>query len=557
MNLRKLSARPLAILGVCSLTMLLTAWVFVEWTINRHWVPVGSSMQLRYKGPPLPIPGLGVRPPAEDGRFAKVTAGRKTPDELGVIEHMVGPGRHFYCPYWWECRIIADTVIEPGEVGLVRSKMGRDLPGGQFLVDGDIGATESKGVLRRVLAPGQYRLNPYAYDVEKIKTQQTKSGTQIKHSGWVVIEPGYVGVVTNMADNEKQNRKAGIQNDVLPPGLYPLNPREQQVDIVNVGYRELSIAANMKKGPGGETLTEPSGEPIIADDESGIGFPSRDSFKIRMDFTAIWGVMPDQAADVIREFGNVEAIEKNVIDPQIQSICRIQGSTLGAVELLVGDSRLLFQENTSKEFTRVLSEKNISVLAGLVRHIYIPRDVRTPIQQKNIANELTLTREQEQKTAETEGLLKEAEQMVKLKTEEITAETEKLVAEKVAEGDKTSEETRAETLKLTAAIDRQSAESESEVTRQLGEAEAQGRQMEEEAKADKFKLAVEAFGSGQAYNRWVFAEGLPQDIKLEMLYAGEGTFWTDLKGFSEALLGRQAAQPATAPRPATTPAVRK
>ena len=33
---------------------------------------------------------------------------------------------------------------------------------------------------------------------------------------------------------------------------------------------------------------------------------------------------------------------------------------------------------------------------------------------------------------------------------------------------------------------------------------------------------------------------LPEDVQLDMLYAGEGTFWTDLKGFTEVMVGRQA-----------------
>ena len=28
--------------------------------------------------------------------------------------------------------------------------------------------------------------------------------------------------------------------------------------------------------------------------------------------------------------------------------------------------------------------------------------------------------------------------------------------------------------------------------------------------------------------------GLPADIQLDLIYSGEGTFWTDLKGFGEA-----------------------
>ena len=50
----------------------------------------------------------------------------------------------------------------------------------------------------------------------------------------------------------------------------------------------------------------------------------------------------------------------------------------------------------------------------------------------------------------------------------------------------------------------------------------------EEANADRFRLAVEAFGTPQAYNSSIFATGLPDDIKLQLLYAGQGTLWTDM-----------------------------
>ena len=536
----RLSSRLLVALTFAVLLLCSGAWLTIEWTYNYHWVPEGHSMSLRYKGPPLPLPFLGGCDPAAPGTFAKVTEGTRTLDELGVLEHLVGPGRHFYCPLWWECTIVPDTLIKPGEVGIVSSKMGKDLPAGQFLVDGDIGATESKGILRKVLAPGRYRINPYAYEVSVVTETSTQSGSQIKRAGWVRIPAGYVGVVTNLTDNSTTGLKSGIQPNVLTPGLYPVNPREQQVDIVNIGYRELSIIANMKLGPDGLPMYEPSGEPVIEDGESGIGFPSSDGFDIRMDFTAIWGIMPDQAPDVIHEYGNVEAVEQKVVDPQIESICRQMGSSLKAVDLLVGETRTKFQEDTSARFHEKLEAKGITVLNGLVRHIYIPQAVRTPMQQANIAAELKLTREQEQLTAKTEALLRQAERDVELATRTIEEETERLVAAKLAEGEKEAQETIAETQKLVAEKDRKTAEIEAEATLLLGQAQAESRQMEEEAKADKFKLAVGAFGSGDAYNQWVFAKGLPDDIQLDMLYAGEGTFWTDLKSFSETMLGRQA-----------------
>ena len=542
MKLSKLPGGPLTILAVTAAVIVTGAWLTDEWGYNRVWVPEGYSMLLRYKGPPLPIPGLGTREPAVQGAFAKVSDGNKTPDQLGVLENLVGPGRHFYCPLWWETEIRPDILIEPGEVGIVVCKMGKDLPAGDFLVDGDLGDTSQKGILRKVLPPGRYRVNWHAYEVTKTKTDNVNNGNQAKQAGWVSIPTGYVGVVTNLADNPMTDQKSGIQPNVLPPGIYPINPREQQVDIVNIGYRESSIIAELKQGPDGEPLYEESGEPIIGNPDSGIGFPSNDGFDIYMDFTAIWGIMPDQAADVISRFGNVDAVEKNVVDPQIESICRNEGSKLGAVELLVGESRQVFQKNTSERFKTVLDKKGITVLNGLVRHIYIPQAVRTPIQQGNIANELKLTREQDQITTKTEGLLRKAEAEVKLATDKTNAETEKLVAGRLAEGHKEAEEIAAETQKLIAAIDKQTAEIEASATRLLGEADAGVREMSEEAKADKFGLAVAAFGSGKAYNNWVFAQGLPDDIQLDMLYAGEGTFWTDLKGFSDVMLGRQVSE---------------
>ena len=115
---------------------------------------------------------------------------------------MPGPGRHFYCPIWWERTLVDDVVVHPGELAIVTSKLGDDLPSGQFLVDGDLGETKSKGILRRTFGPGRYRINPYGYEASIVKTEQVDVGNgQIKYSGWVHIYPGYVGVVTYLTDN--------------------------------------------------------------------------------------------------------------------------------------------------------------------------------------------------------------------------------------------------------------------------------------------------------------------------------------------------------------------
>jgi len=526
----------------CSVALVvagLIAWQVLDWTVNRIYVREGYSLMLRYKGPLL----FGSRKMAASGQFARVDD--RGNQEIGILEQMLGPGRHFYSPIWWERTLVEDRLVKPGEIGLVTSKLGQNLPKGQFLVDGDIGQTEFKGILRKVFGPGRYRINPYAYDFNILKTEAIRNGNQTKFSGWVSIPTGFVGVVTNLADDPETQQKAGIQQDVLPPGIYPCNPKEQLIDVVEIGYREMSIGVETRTDAQGNVMLDPSGEPLIADDNSGIAFPSNDGFTIHMDFTAIWGVMPDQAAAVIKNFGNVDAVETKIVVPQIESICRNQGSQLGAVELLVGESRQSFQVAVSDAFRDALKDKDVTLSYGLVRYIYIPQEVRLPIQQAFIADELKTTRDQEQLTAKTEANLREAEKKVMLETERIRVESEKLVAEVKATGEKTAAETEGETVKKVAEIAKQTAEIDAQITVLLGQADAAAAQLLEEAKADKFRLAVEAFGDGAAFNRWVFASGLPEDIKLQLLYAGDGTFWTDLKGFTDVMLGRQVQQSRT------------
>ncbi|MFT7618358.1 MAG: regulator of protease activity HflC (stomatin/prohibitin superfamily) [Planctomycetota bacterium] len=520
MNLKK--TIPVAVFAVLALVLMF------HWSINRIYVDRGQSLMLRYKGPLL----FGSREKARVGHFAEE-------GQIGVLAQLRGPGRHFYCPIWWEVEIVEDMTVEPGYVALVRSSLGDDLPAGQYLVDGKLGETKFKGIMRTVFGPGRYRVNPYAYEFKKVSTVKSRSGGQIKLSGWVEIPTGYVGVVTNQADNLLTGAKKGIQSDVLPPGIYPINGKEQQVDVIEIGFREATVGVEKMRTPDGALILDKSGEPQVKDTSKGINFPSNDGFPIHMDFTAIWGIMPDAAPKIIRTFGNIGAVEDKVVLPQIESICRNNGSRYSAVELLVGEDRQKFQEQTTEAFRTVLNAKDITLQYGLVRHIYIPVQVREPIQNAFIADELKLTRDQEQLTAKVEGKLREAERKVELESEKVRAETDKLVAEAIAQGHKTVGETAAETEKFVAKIDRQVAELESQATVVRGQAGAESEKMLQEAKADKFGLAVKAFGSGEAYTRWVFASGLPKDIKLQLLYAGEGTFWTDLKGFTETMLGKQ------------------
>ena len=521
--------------GVIGLIIIVGLYVSFVWTVNRIYVNEGESLMLRYKGPLI----FGSRERAKTGHWA-------TEGQIGILAKLRGPGRHFYCPIWWERQIVPDVVIKTGEVGVVTCKLGDDLPPTEFLVDGDIGDTKYKGILRKVLHPGRYRINPYGYQVETVQLQTFRSGNTEKNAGWVEIPTGYVGVVTNLSDNPLTGAKAGISDNVLPPGIYPINGREQNIDIVEIGYRHNTIQVKVKRDQDGGVIVDENGEPMIADEDSGIQFPSSDGFSMHIDFTAIWGLMPKQAPHAIRTIGNVDAVEQKIVLPQIDSILRNNGSEYQAVQLLVGDDREKYQSASLREFHNVLDEKQITLLYGLVRHVYIPEQVRKPIQMSFIADELTLTRQQEQETAKEEADYREAEEQVTLASKTVEVETKKQVAGREAEGEREAETIRAETIRLVAEIDKETAALQAEAETVKGEATNKGKQMIEEATADRFRLAVEAFGTPQAYNNWIFATGLPEDVKLQLLYAGQGTLWTDLKNITPTL-------PLQAPQQTTSP----
>ena len=151
------------------------------------------------------------------------------PGQKGVQRIPLGEGRHFLNPVTHDWRIVAAITIPAGSVGVVTSKNGRELAPGEILVPD----RDSKGVWKDVLGPGRYRLNPEGYDVKVMSA--------------INIPIGYVGVVTSQtgrpaaAGSFAGPGEKGVMEKVLQPGLYYVNPRAYQVDVVEIGMNQVSI----------------------------------------------------------------------------------------------------------------------------------------------------------------------------------------------------------------------------------------------------------------------------------------------------------------------------
>ncbi|MEI6414106.1 MAG: SPFH domain-containing protein [Pseudomonadota bacterium] len=161
------------------------------------------------------------------------------PGQQGVQAAVLGEGRYFYNPWLYEWQRFPVMSIEPGKVGIVTAMVGSDLPTGEFLAN-----EGQKGIQRRVLGPGKYRLNPYGYRVEVISA--------------LSIPVGYVGVVTGLSGGQAPegefagSQQKGVRQDILQPGLYYINPKEFNVDVVEIGVNQVSLLGKS----GGEVITK-------------------------------------------------------------------------------------------------------------------------------------------------------------------------------------------------------------------------------------------------------------------------------------------------------------
>ncbi|MHC4780775.1 MAG: SPFH domain-containing protein, partial [Planctomycetota bacterium] len=296
-----------SILGLIILTYIVAYEGLWKWGLCRVYVGPGETLVVNSKfGKTNPNP-LEMR---------------VVPDGYqGIRERVYGEGRHFFNPITYD-KITDEGVmtVPPGKIGLVESKSGKALPDGEFLAEAGY-----KGIQRKVLTPGRWRLNPVAYEVTSLPA--------------TIIKPGFVGCVTSLAGKPSppgklaEKGQRGILEDVLTPGIYYLNPREYKVDVVEIGYRQISL--------------------------KGVQFPSKDGFDIKLDISVVWGLEPMNVPQIINNFGNVQDVVTKVISPQVESICRIEGSKYGAKEFIEGKTREEFQLSFTSLLEAICREKNI------------------------------------------------------------------------------------------------------------------------------------------------------------------------------------------------------
>lgn len=540
--------KKLSVLAVYVVLLMVAGWAAWQWFFCRFYVPPNHMAVITAKvGAPLP-PG-------------QILASR---GQKGVQEEVLGEGRHFLNPVLYEYAIVPMTLIPAGKVGVVTSKVGTELAEGEFLAD-----PGQKGIWRKILGPGKYRMNPIGYKIDVIDA--------------ISIPIGYDGVITSLSGKQAPEGKfarpgeKGVREDVLQPGLYYINPREFSVNVLEIGLNQVSLLG--KKGsevitkgqiatqnramdelqktllleqqekradylsktrpgapePKDAARPKAAGKPLVDESISTfvlnqfVEFPSRDGFEISLDMTVEFELLPKNIAWIYRSYGDLPAAVDKIIMPQILSVSRLKGSAYGARDFIVGEGREKFQNDLTETLARTLAERRIIVYSALIRHVNVPMQILDPIQQASIAQEQDLTNQEKQNTAKKMAQLNTELSLIEQRREQVAQETEKLKAEVRADQEKQVAEIQGETLKLAAQVEQETAGVRAEKTVRLGRAAAEKIKLVEGEKARGFQLKVNAFGDPTAYNLWVFADGLNDQVDVNILHAGDGTLWTDLQ----------------------------
>ncbi len=512
--------------------------------------------------------------------------------EKGIREDVLAEGRHFLNPILFDHEIHPAQFIPPGKVGLVTSKIGADLPDGEFLGD-----TGQKGIWRRVLGPGRYRLNPYGYNVEQISA--------------ISIPIGYAGVITSLSGGQAAEGafagpdEKGVRREILQPGLYYVNPREYQVDVLEIGVNQVSLVGRTGGAVITKTKIEAQNAPMaqlqsevleeqrhkrfdylqqsadlftrressqppqptprgayrpttpedaeqqalsrvdpahkLGESMASLGvsqyveFPSRDGFQISLDMTVEFELAPDQIAWLFRTYGDLPAVVDKVILPQISSISRNKGSEYRARDFIVGEGREKFQQELTQTLAKTLGQKNIIVHNALIRHAEVPQQILEPIQQASIAVEQDLTNKERQNTAKKQADLNTEVSMIEQRRQQVAIETEKIKAEVHADQEKQVATIAAEAGRLVADIRRETAGIQADIVRILSKAEADALRLVRGEEARGLQMKTALFPEPQAFALWEFASQLNPEVRINILHAGDGTLWTDLRtaGFSE------------------------
>jgi uncharacterized membrane protein YqiK len=425
----------------------------------------------------------------------------------GVMLEVLPEGRHFINPIFWSVERHKMVRVPPGQCLVLTRKHGKRL------ADREILAGEGeRGIVRHVLLPGSYRLNPYAFSWESVPATEVKPEQVGVRTLKIGKDPRKLPPDPERGAYVVPDGYRGMQQTPVRPGTYYVNPFVEKITPVEVRSHRVEL--------------------------TDIQFPSRDGFILRPHVLVEYRVQPEKAPEMLvrltdagvlhqgdatlKEQEENEILQK-IILPHIRGYARIEGSNFDARDFIVtateaGQERAVnSREKLQKAlFTKVkprCKQVGVDIRDVKVASMEPPPELTGQISERELARvelDKNKTRLGQYKAEQT---LKAAEALKQQAKEKVEAETRLVQAKTRAQQRKQVEEARLKQDLDNAQLRLDAARLQAEATLAKGKAEAAVIHLQNEAEVAGLRKAVQGFGSAQDFAQYHIVSKLAPALK--------------------------------------------
>lgn len=369
---------------------------------------------------------LGKRVASDSYQNARafLTGGGERGPQLTVIP----PGNYRINTALFSVRPSPAIEIPADRVGVVETMEGGTLTPGSGeiagpVIEGHNGFQDAqafvdhhgaKGLQEQVLLPGRYFINPKFATVEVVDM----TIVPIANVGVVI---SYVGSVGNDVTGEAFKHanmvlkgQRGVWVEPLDPGKYPINPRTTKIEMVPTANVVLNWAT-------GKTEAHKLDERL-----SSITVRSQDGFTFNLDVSQIIHIPRNAAPKVIARFGSMANLVTQVLEPTIGNYFRNAAQKSDVIDFL--KERVNRQSEARQAITTALMEYDVGAVDTLIGDIVPPEALMKTLTDRKLAEQEKVTYDTQRAAQEVRKQLAQAQAQADTQPQVVNAERQVEIA---------------------------------------------------------------------------------------------------------------------------------
>jgi uncharacterized membrane protein YqiK len=432
---------------------------------------------------------------------AFLTNGGQRGKQVGYLNN----GVYRINPFLFDLAMTDITYIEDGQVGVMTALdgvpldqsaiAGKVIEGHNNFQDFDSFLLNNgqRGLQTQVVQAGNYSLNPWAVQVEKVAMTQIPIG----HVGVVISYVGDEGVDTTgetfKHGNIVKKGEKGVCITPLDPGKYAINPYTHKIEVVPTTNLVLNWANARNEShqldKGLSTIT----------------VRSKDGFPFNLDVSQIIHIPATEAPKVIARFGSMQNLVSQVLEPTIGNYFRNSAQDSDVIAFLT--TRQARQNAAKDSISRVLEEYNVHAVDTLIGDITPPESLMKTLTDRKIAQEEEVTFETQRKAQDQRKTLESAKALADMQGKMVAAQQSVEISQREAEASVKRSEGEAKALELKAGA-------QAKAKKMMAEADAAQIKLTGDAEASK--IAAIGKSTAEAYEKQVKAMGADNFGKLKV-----------------------------------------